>query len=201
MNKVRIFVPQITDVGQGKLFLTSGYGTGCMMIEVKKTGKTFGVKEIFANKNSNAQMATPLLHDNHLYINSNDNSTFNGLVCMDLSGKVVWQTEKSPNFEKGQMILADGMIYIINGKEGSLHLIEPSTKGFKELAKVEGVLGKAVAKPAAAPPKKKPNARPGRRRRPPREKGKECWAPLALSNGLLVIRDHGSIKCLDVRKK
>lgn len=95
-------------------------------------------------------------------------------MCLTLDGKIKWQTGtsngKQPNFNWGGMLLADGMIYIVDGKRGDLRLVEPNPAGYKELAAVKAILG-----------------------------GKEIWAPLALSNGKLLIRDQTQLKCLDVR--
>jgi outer membrane protein assembly factor BamB len=170
--KCQIPIPNVTPVGDGRLFITGGYKAGSAMIQVKKSPDgAFAVTELFKTAECNSQLAPALLYKEHLYANSNSNTSNDGLLCMDLTGKVLWKTEKNPNFERGHMILADGMIYIIDGKAGSLHLLEPSPAGFKELAKAAGVLG-----------------------------GKEIWAPLALSGGKLVIRDQQQMKCLEVGK-
>ncbi len=100
----------------------------------------------------------------------NINERSDGMVCFDLNGKVVWQTKNTPNLDKGGSILtADGLIYVVDGRTGDLHIVEPSPAGFKTLGKTK-VLG-----------------------------GKEIWAPLALADGKLVIRDQSQIKCLDLQ--
>jgi hypothetical protein len=89
---------------------------------------------------------------------------------MDLDGNVKWKTERSPVvFDKGGLILADGLILSVDGPTGILNLIEPDPAGFKRLAD---------AKLLAT---------------------KECWAPLALTDGKLVIRDQGQMKCVVVK--
>ena len=142
------------------------------MLMVTKSSEAFSVTELFKHEECNSQMNPAILYKGHLYANSNSNSDSDGLLCMDLDGKVLWKTGRSPNFQRGHMLMADGMIYIIDGRGGSLHLIEPSPAGFKELAKVEGLLG------------------------PP-----EPWAPLSLSDGKLVIRDQHRMHCLDIGAK
>jgi hypothetical protein len=168
----KIPIPNVTPIGDGRLFITGGYDAGCAMFKVAKSDSGFAATGLFKNGDCNSQVNPALLYKGHLYANSNSNSAADGMVCMGLDGKVLWRTGKSPNFQRGHMILADGMIYIIDGQAGSLHLLEPSPSGFKELAKADGLLG-----------------------------GKEIWAPPALSNGKLVIRDQGQMKCLDVAGK
>lgn len=70
----------------------------------------------------------------------------------------------------GNLMMADGLIYNLDGKKGVLYLIEPSPKEFKCISSVE-ILD-----------------------------GKEIWAPMALSNGKLVVRSQREMKCLDVQQ-
>ncbi len=170
--RCRITIPNVTPIGDGRIFMTAGYDAGCVMLKVTRSGGAFSVTKLFNHQQCNSQMSPAILYKGHLYANSNSNSDSDGLLCMDLDGKVLWKTGRSPNFQRGHMLMADGMIYIIDGRSGSLHLIEPSPGGFKELAKVEGLLG------------------------PP-----EPWAPLSLSDGKLIIRDQHRMHCLDVSAK
>ena len=39
----RIPVPNVTEIGDGRLFITGGYGAGSAMIKVEKEGDTFAV--------------------------------------------------------------------------------------------------------------------------------------------------------------
>jgi outer membrane protein assembly factor BamB len=94
------------------------------------------------------------------------------LMCMTLDGEIKWRTKEMPDtpmFDKGNLLQVDGMIVALDGKTGVLHLIGPSPEGYKELAQAP-MLG-----------------------------GKEIWAPMALSDGKLVLRDQGQMKCLDLR--
>jgi hypothetical protein len=55
---------------------------------------------------------------------------------MDMDGKIMWKTKRSPSFDKGSMILVDGLIIATDGSR-SLYLIEPDPSEFKSLASVE----------------------------------------------------------------
>ena len=88
---------------------------------------------------------------------------------MDLKGNVKWKTNKAPNMERGNLLLADGLIFMMDGKTGELRLIEPDPAGIKELAKVKVL------------------------------KAKPIWAPMVISDGMLLCRDQKQMKCLDVR--
>jgi hypothetical protein len=66
----------------------------------------------------------------------NINERSDGMVCLDLDAKVVWQTKNSPNLDKGGSVLTgDGLMYVMDGRTGELHIVEPSATGFKSLAK------------------------------------------------------------------
>ena len=158
-----------TIIGKDQVLLTGEYGAGSAMLKIEKKGNEFVRQELFKTKVCESQLHQPLVYRDYIYANSNGNNRREGLICMDLRGNLKWRTQKSPNFERGNLILADGMIYIIDGVAGTLHLVKPDPAGFKEVSKVKMLEGESI------------------------------WAPMALSNGLLVIRDQKQMKCLDVK--
>ena len=85
---------------------------------------------------------------------------------------------RSPLFDKGSMILADGVIIATDGAN-SLYLIDPDPDGYKQLAsaKLLNVAEGADARFAT-----------------------QNWAPIALSGGKLLIRDQGQMKCIKVTR-
>jgi hypothetical protein len=94
------------------------------------------------------------------------------MLCLGLDGQVKWKTKdisSAPRFDRGSLIVADGMILNFDGEEGTLHLIDPSPAEYKELAKAKIF------------------------------KGKEMWAPMALSGGKLLLRNQQEMKCLDLK--
>lgn len=157
-----------------RLFLTGGYGAGSAMIQVSREGPGFRVAELFKldAKTCGSQIHQPILYGDCLYVNSNSNERQDGLVCLRIDGTVAWRTADTPGlplFDRGNLLLADGMLLALDGKTGILHLIDPSPAGYKELAQAK-VLD-----------------------------GKEIWAPMALVNGKLIIRSQTEMKCLDVK--
>lgn len=142
-----------------------------MMIKVAKTGDAFAASEVFAVKEHGAILHPALLFKDHLYINCTTKNKYDGLLCMDLDGKVKWKTDKAPNFEKGNILLADGLIFALDGNTGALALVEPAPEAYKELARAKVL----------------------------EAKGKTVWAPMSLSDGKLIVRDQKQIKCLAVK--
>ena len=166
----RIPIPNVTDIGDGRLFVTGGYDAGSAMIKVEKKDGQFAVTELYKTGDFGTHAHPPILYKGHLYGYCTTNTRRDGMVCMDLDGNVKWKTERSPVvFDKGGMLLADGLILSVDGPAGILNLVEPDPAGFKRLAD---------AKLLAT---------------------KECWAPLALTDGKLVIRDQGQMKCVVVK--
>jgi outer membrane protein assembly factor BamB len=165
----KIPIPNVTEIGDGRIFVTGGYRAGSAMIKVEKESNAFLVKELFKTDEFGTHVHPAILHGGYLYGHCSTNETRDGLVCMNLDGKIMWKTGKAPLFDKGGFILADGLFLSIDGNKGFLYLIEPNPEGFKELAKAK--LLDTI----------------------------KCWAPLALSDGKLLIRDQKQMKCVRVR--
>jgi outer membrane protein assembly factor BamB len=165
----RIPVPNVTPVGDGRLFVTGGYDAGSAMIKVEKKGTGFEVAEVYKTPDFGTHVHPAILYKGHLYGHCSTNSRRDGLVCMDLDGTVKWKTGREPSFDKGGFILADGLMLSIDGREGILYLSEPNPQGFKQLGRAKLL------------------------------DTRECWAPLTLADGKLIIRDQDKMKCVAVK--
>ncbi len=175
-----ISVSSAVDAGNNKVLVVGGYEYGALMIQVEKQSDgTFVVKELFKTVEFGDQTKPPLLHNGYFYAQYTTNNRRDGLACMDMDGKVLWKTRRDPDFNKGSMILADGVILATDGAK-KLYLIEPDPKGFKPLA---------VAEVLTAQPQGE--GMTGRF-------GTMNWAPLALADGRLLIRDQSRMMCLKV---
>ncbi len=167
--------PSPVSIGDGRIFITSGYEAGSMMIQVQKGASGFTVRKLYdlTAMQFNSEVHTPVLFQNHLFaVGSKTRGRF---TCLGLDGKVVWQSPvasgdpgASRTFDLGGFLFADGMFFILDGKSGMLRLIEANTKQYKELASAQILSGEDV------------------------------WGPMALSNGRLVIRDMNQMVCLQV---
>jgi outer membrane protein assembly factor BamB len=167
--------PSPLAIGDGRIFITSGYEAGSMMIKVQKGASGFTAEKVYSltSMQFNSEVHTPILFQNHLFaVGSRTKGRFS---CVGLDGKIVWQSpvasgdpEGTRTFGLGGFLLADGMFFVLEGDTGMLRLIEASTTQYKELASAQ-ILG-----------------------------GQEIWGPMALSNGKLVIRDNNKMVCLEV---
>ncbi len=179
-----ISVPSAVDAGSNKVLVVGGYELGALMIEVKKQADgSYLPTEVFRTEEFGDQTKPPLLHQGYFYAQHANNSRKDGLVCMRMDGKIMWKTKREPGFDKGSMILADGLILATDGAK-NLYLIEPDTAGFKSLAKAE-LLGadntgdqNSIAARIGGPT--------------------QNWAPIALADGKLLIRDKSRLMCVKV---
>ena len=169
----KIPIPQPLQVGADRLFISAGYKLGCLMLQVSLTNQAWNTKLLFHNRTVCPHIHSPALYQNRIFLTSfrAQGARHTGLVCLDTEGQLVWETGPQLEFDSGAFLLADGMAFVMNGKSGELYLLELSESGPKVRARAK-VLG---------------------------AKGANVWAPLALSNGRLIVRDQYQLKCLDVR--
>jgi len=171
-------VPGAVDAGEGRMLITGGYNAGAAMIKIeKKTDGSYNVNELYKNPEFGAHTQPPVLVNGYFYAQYSTNERKDGLVCMSIDGQVKWITRRAPLFDKGGMILADGLLLITDGAS-KLYLVEPDPSAFKPLATAELLKGDA-----------------GDQRFPTQN-----WAPLALANGRLLIRDQNRLMCVRVSK-
>lgn len=177
-------VPSAVDAGDNKLLITGGYELGALMIEVDKNADgNYVAKELFRTEEFGDQTKTPILYKGYFYAQYGTNSTRDGLTCMNMDGQIMWKTKRDPDFNKGSMLLADGLLLATDGTN-TLYLIDPSPDGYKELAKAE-LLGS--------------NPDADENSMSTRFGGKtQNWAPIALADGKLLIRDQSRMLCVKV---
>lgn len=169
--------PSAFDAGEGKVLIVGGYEAGAVMLKIEKNADgTFDVAELYRNEDFGAHTKPPLFHEGYFYAQYSTNNRRDGLVCMSQDGELMWKTGREPGFNKGSMILADDLILATDG-EKTLYLIEPDPSGFKALASADVLEIVAVAEPRY---------------------GNQNWAPIALADGKLLIRDQSQLVCIRV---
>jgi len=164
----KIPIPSPTLIGDGRIFLTGGYKSGCAMFKVESVEGRFRTRELWKNHNMGSHIGQALFHKGYLYGNSID--TRGGLTCLTLDGRIKWQTRNSPGFDRGNLLIVDDLIFIMDGKTGDLVMAEASPNGYKELGRARFLSGR----------------------------GSAVWAPLAYSGGKLVVRDQYTLACVDL---
>lgn len=127
-------VPCPLDLGGGRIFLTGGYGAGCMLLQLKQDGSKVVAEAAYRLKPEifGATQHAPILHGDHLYGVRADGR----LVCLSLAGKVVWTSETGSNFGLGSFCILNDLIYVLNDG-GTLHLVEANPAAYRPLTKAK----------------------------------------------------------------
>jgi outer membrane protein assembly factor BamB len=158
-------------VSDGRVLITGGYGAGTQMFRVHKSADGFKTTTLWKTDACNCQIHQPLVYKNHIYLMGNSNKRSDGMMCFDMQGNLQWKTGRDPNFGRGGMIRVGDRIFALDDTTGDLVLIKPSPRGYQELGRRTYL------------------------------SGPEKWAPLALADGKLLIRDQKKMVCVDVRGK
>ncbi|MGI9012767.1 MAG: PQQ-binding-like beta-propeller repeat protein [Phycisphaerales bacterium] len=116
------------DVGNGRVFISSGYNHGCALVDVSTTPAT----AVWESKRMRNQMATSVLMGDHLY--GFDEAE---LKCLDLEGNEMWNQR---GMGKGALIGAGDRLIVMSGR-GELVIVKASPDGYQELSKVKVVDG------------------------------------------------------------
>jgi outer membrane protein assembly factor BamB len=107
-----------------KIFLSSDYGTGCALLEIKPEGAKLRAQEIYFNQNMKNHHSSSVLIGDTLY-------GFSSAVLTAMrfdNGEVIW---KDRSVGKGSLVFADGHLYCFSEK-GVVGLVEATPNGYQE---------------------------------------------------------------------
>ena len=137
--KIRIAnIPSPVVVGDGLIFLSGGYNTGSMMLQLSMEQEQIVAKLLFrlAPEVFGSPQHTPVFYDGYIYGVRPDGQ----LTCLDLSGRIVLTSTSANKFGLGPYIIINNLIYVMNGS-GELTLAKASPEGFVRLAEVKVLEG------------------------------------------------------------
>ncbi len=162
--------PTPVDLGDGRLFFSSGYAAGALMMELKPEGNRFRAESLFRLKprQFESEQHTPIFYQGHLY---GVRTKVGGeqLVCLDLDGNEVWNSG-TDKFGRGPYMIADDLILVMDDR-GLLTMVEATPDGYHRRARFQAI-----------------------------EHGQDAWAPMALARGRLVLRDLTRMVCFNLAK-
>jgi len=168
-----VIAPSPVHLGDDRIFLTAGYGSGSMMIRVG--AGDFAVEALQTLKPDEgmaSEQQTPILHQGHLFsiLPKDAGPLRTQFVCThpDDISKFVWSSGKTNRFGLGPYILADNKFFVLSD-DGVLTVVEASTRRYNQLGRAK-ILD-----------------------------GVDAWAPMALVNGRLLARDSHRLVCVDLR--
>ena len=116
--------------GSAELFLSSDYGTGGALLELRSDGAGgVSTEEKYFTRNMRAHHATPILHEGVLY-------GFSGSIfsALDIeTGALFWRDR---SIRKGSLTFADNRLYVFS-ERGDVALVEPSRAEYQERGRFE----------------------------------------------------------------
>ena len=152
----------------GSVYVTAGYGVGCMMINVTADNK---VEKIYENKVMKNHHGGVVLIGDFIY----GHSDATGMVCQNLmTGEQVWSDDKK-NGSKGAVACADGMLYCLEEESGDCFLVEATSAGYKEVSRFK--------------------MDPQTTQRNPQGR---IWTHPVIANGKLYLRDQDVVSCYEI---
>ena len=170
-----VVAPSPVCTPDGKIFITAGYGAGGMMLQLSESNGKFTITPITKykpNEGLSCEQQTPILWNGHLFgILPKDGGTLRTqLVCVHLSDvqKIIWSSGRDARFGLGPFFMADNKFFILND-DGTLTIARPSTERYIQLDHAKII-----------------------------EDGHDAWAPIALANGYMILRDSKIMVCIDL---
>ncbi len=170
-----VVAPSPVCLPDGKIFLSAGYGAGSMVLQLKQKEQAFQVEVVaeYATKDGlSSEQQTPVYHDGYLYgiLPKDAGALRNEFVCI-----------RPDNFQKviwssgktNRFGLGPYMVaddkFFILDDHAVLTIVKPSKTRYEQLDQIQLF------------------------------DGFDAWAPFALANGYLILRDSKQMMCIDLR--
>ncbi|HDR50776.1 MAG TPA: hypothetical protein ENN90_04020 [Mariniphaga anaerophila] len=170
-----VIAPSPVCMPDGKIFMTAGYGAGGMLAELSENNGNFSIEIItkYAPREGLAsEQQTPLYWNGHLFgiLPKDGGPGRNQMVCVhpDNPQEMVWTSGSENRFGLGPYFIADGKMFILND-DGTLFIARPSTERYIQVDEYKVI-----------------------------EDGHDAWAPFAIANGYLIMRDATTVVCIDL---
>ncbi|HXQ74045.1 MAG TPA: PQQ-binding-like beta-propeller repeat protein [Pyrinomonadaceae bacterium] len=139
-NGINVSQPIVVD--KNRFFISSGYGKGAALVEVKGSSDSFTATTIWENINMKNKFNSSVLHNGHVY--GLDEGI---LTCLDVNtGERKW---KGGRYGYGQVLLASGHL-ILTSDTGDLALVKATPDQYTEVARFQALSGQTWNYPAIA---------------------------------------------------
>jgi len=164
--------PSPLPIDDHRIFVTAGYGGGSMMLGLKEANGKIVAEALYELEKTvfSCEQHTPLAHQNHLFaVLPKDAGEFRAQFACMNLEGKVLWTSGKTERFGLGPFLRAGDDMFILDDDGTLSLIKASITGYERLARARVL------------------------------HGREAWAPMALVDGRLVLRDFEEMICLDVR--
>jgi outer membrane protein assembly factor BamB len=139
-NGINVSQPIMID--RNRFFISSGYGKGAALVEVKGSGNSYTASTVWENKNMKNKFNSSVLYNGHIY--GLDEGI---MVCLDVNtGERKW---KEGRFGYGQIILTNGHL-IVTSDQGEVALLKATPEKYTEVARFSALQGQTWNYPAIA---------------------------------------------------
>ena len=171
-----VVAPSPVCMPDGKIFLTAGYGAGSMVLQLTATGDKFSVEVLqeYTPKDGLAcEQQTPVYYLGHLFgILPKDAAEFrNQFVCVDPADCQSFVWTSGKENRFGMgPYTLADNKFFLLSDDGTLTIIQPSTTSYIQLDQVKIF------------------------------EGQDAWAPLAVADGFMLLRDSKKMVCIDIRR-
>jgi outer membrane protein assembly factor BamB len=131
--------PLVLPDGSGRLFLSGGYNSGAVMLQLAEQGGALTAKVVYRLKPSQfgSTQHTPVYWQGNIYgVREKDKE----LVCLAPDGKERWHSGSQARFGLGGYLVADGLIYVMSD-DGTLTLAQAAPDGYRQLGRAQVLSG------------------------------------------------------------
>lgn len=170
-----VVAPSPVCMPDGKIFLSAGYGAGSMLLQLKETGQAFQV-EVLAEYDTkdglSSEQQTPIYYDGYLYsiLPKDAGALRNEFVCVHPDNiQTIVWSSGKTNRFGLGPYLLANDKFYILDDNAVLTIVKPSKTRYEQLDQIKLF------------------------------EGFDAWAPFALANGYLILRDSRQMMCIDLR--
>ena len=172
-----VIAPSPVHLGDGRIFLTAGYGAGSLMLRINADNGSFSAESLQTLKPEEgmaSEQQTPIFYKGHLFsiLPKDAGPLRNQFVCYhpDDCSQIVWSSGKTNRFGLGPYIVADDKFFVLSD-DGVLTVLKASPEEYVQLAQAK-ILD-----------------------------GVDARGPFAIVNGRLLARDSRRLVCIDLRSQ
>jgi outer membrane protein assembly factor BamB len=172
-----VVAPSPVCLPDGRIFMTAGYGAGGMMAQLHDNNGKFSIEILTKyppREGLASEQQTPVLWNGHLFgiIPKDGGPNRNQMVCVhpDNPQVMVWTSGPENRFGLGPYFIADNKLFILRD-DGTLFIARPSLDKYIQMSEVRVI-----------------------------EDGHDAWAPFAIADGYLLMRDATTMICIDLNQ-
>lgn len=131
--RVNVAQPIPNAAGPGTILLTTGYGTGAVLLRIKRNGPDWTAEAVWKRNVLKTKFTSSVVFENHAY--GLDDGI---LACVEVgNGKPKW---KDGRYKHGQVILAGDRL-IVQDEFGELIMVDATPTRWKEFGRIRGLRG------------------------------------------------------------